>query len=72
MQKNLRTSKLVALDRFRLTSLFVTLVYVYGQQFPKLLVYKLVNKILETVVHTQEQTTCLRDWEITYKLQPFP
>ena len=28
----------------------------YGQQFPKvgkLLVYKLVNKILETVVHTQ-------------------
>ena len=27
---------------------------VYGQQFPKLLVYKLVSKILETVVHTQE------------------
>ena len=43
----------------------------YGQQFPKvgkLLVYKLVNKILETVVHTQGKTTCLQDWETTYNL----
>ena len=32
----------------------LTSTLVYGEKFGKLLVYKLVNKILETVVHTQE------------------